>query len=89
MKTIVNFIFRQFPIVKQLDGYKTILAAVFILLSAVLGALPDVIALLPGYEALGQAQQVIEYVLKYLQQLLEMLGYSFAGAGLLGKWAKK
>ncbi len=89
MKAILNFLFQRLPIVKKLDGYKTIFAAVFIVLSALAGALVDIIPMFPGAAFLGDAQGLIMGALKGLQELLEMLGYTFAGAGLLGKWAKK
>lgn len=89
MKTILNFIFQRLPIVRELDGYKTLLAAIFIALSALSTALVDIVPLFPGYEFLGQAQASVAQALELMSKLFGYLGEGFAYGGLLGKWAKK
>lgn len=71
------------------DGFKTILGAAAVVLSALISFLLEVAPVFPEYPALDQVLAYAEMALEYVEYFLELFGYGYAGVGLFHKGVKK
>jgi len=88
MRKILLYIFSQTKLGKLLDGKKTYLGAVFVLLSALLQAFENLAPLFPDIPWFVQAAQQTHGALSELAVFLNDLGLGFLTVGVLHKTAK-
>ena len=75
-----------------LNGVKTAVGCVVIVVSYLVAMVTDLIPVLPQYPVLDQALDVLTIVLKYASQIAAYVGFTYAGVGALHKgvkWADK
>lgn len=74
MKKLLDLILSRLPVFKQLNGYKTYIAAALILLGALDTALVDIINLFPEAQYLITAKSLLLQAVQGLGRLAEILG---------------
>lgn len=84
IEKILNFILSKLP----LDGYKTIIGAVFLALAAGSAGLADVISLFPQNETLATVQHYLVVILDFVEHYGESIGIPVVYLGLIHKYIK-
>jgi hypothetical protein len=88
MRKILLYIFSQTKLGQMLDGKKTYLGAVFVLLAAALQVFENLAPLFPDVPFLIQAAQQTHGILTEVAVFLNDLGLGFLTVGVLHKTAK-
>ena len=89
MNSILMYVFSKTKVGKFLDGKKTIIGAVVIILVAAMETLEKLAPMFPNIAWLGQAAGQIKVLLASSEGVLEAVGVSFLALGVLHKQAKK
>ena len=71
------------------DKTKTILGAAFIIVSALIGFVNDLLPVLPDHASIDLILLYLSQALDIIEQISNILGYSFASIGLSHKVVKK
>lgn len=85
---IVMFIFSKTQVGKMLDGKKTIIGAVLVVLAAALEALKQLAPMFPQAPFLAEASSSLQALLGAVQPYLAELGVGFVAVGAVHKVAK-
>lgn len=88
MRKIILYLFSQTKLGKLLDGKKTYLGAVFVLLAAALQAFENLAPLFPDVPWFIQAAQQTHGIMSEIAVYLNDLGLGFLTVGVLHKSAK-
>ena len=88
MNKLILYIFSKTPVGKMLDGKKTVIGAVLVILAASMETLEKLAPLFPEASWVGEAAKSVGDVLKAVEPLVESLGLGFLTAGVLHKGAK-
>lgn len=88
MSKLLVYLFSKTSFGKMLDGKKTIIGAVFVLLAASLNALEGLAPLFPEHAWIGEAAKSLKDVTQQLAALLDSLGLGLLAVGVLHKGAK-
>ena len=91
MTTVLKWVNKLFglPFLRELDGYKEVLACILILFTALDTALIDIITLLPDVPVLAQIQTGLTKAVEFLGTLGELVGIPVLAAGALHRRAKE
>ena len=82
------WIFSQTKIGQMLDGKKTVIGAVFVLLAAVLQGVQAVVPMLPQYAWVGTFAAQFAGVMDQIEKVLNQVGLGMLTVGVLHKSAK-
>lgn len=88
MNRILMYLFSKTSFGKILDGKKTIIGAVLVIVVAALEALEKLAPMFPQYPVLKDASEAIVGALKTAEPFLETLGVGFLTVGVLHKGVK-
>lgn len=88
MNRILMYIFSQTSFGKFIDGKKTVIGAVLVIVAAALQALEQIAPMFPQYPWIADASKGIRDAVKAAEPVLETLGLSFLTLGVLHKGAK-
>lgn len=88
MNRIVMWIFSKTKIGQMLDGKKTVIGAVFIILANALSALKTIAPMFPQYGWLNDASVQLEGFLGGLEKVLNDVGLGLLTVGVLHKQVK-
>jgi len=88
MNSIFMYLFSKTRIGKLVDGKKTIIGAVLVVVVAALQALEQLAPMFPNAPWLGGASKAIIDALRTAEPVLETLGLSFLTVGVLHKGIK-
>lgn len=88
MNRILMYLFSKTSFGKILDGKKTIIGAVLVIVVAALEALEKLAPMFPQYPVLKSAAEAIVGALKAAEPFLETLGVGFLTVGVLHKGVK-
>lgn len=88
MNRLLVYLFSKTSFGKFLDGKKTVIGAVLIIVSAALEALEQIAPMFPQYPILKDAAEGTRSALKTVEPFLEPLGVGFLTVGVLHKSAK-
>jgi hypothetical protein len=88
MSSIFMYIFSKTRIGKLIDGKKTIIGAVLVIVVAALHALEQLAPMFPNAPWIGEASKGIIEALRTAEPVLETLGLSFLTVGVLHKSVK-
>jgi len=88
MNSIVMWIFSKTKIGQILDGKKTVIGAVFIILARALDALQTVAPMFPQYPWLSDAAGQMAGFMTQLESILNNLGFGLLTVGVLHKSVK-
>ena len=82
------YLFSKTRIGKLVDGKKTVIGAVLVIVVAALHALEQLAPMFPNAPWIGELSRGILEALRSIEPLLETLGLSFLTVGVLHKGAK-
>lgn len=82
MSSIVNFLLSKLPLFKQLNGYKTIIAAALIVIPALLGMFSDLLSLFPDASIIHSIMSALDSVQSLLQRLADIVGVPLLALGV-------
>ncbi|NBT57463.1 hypothetical protein EBT16_01650 [bacterium] len=88
MNKLILYIFSKTSFGKLLDGKKTVIGAVFVILAAALQALEQIAPMFPTVPWLQSAAVGLSGLLKGVEPILETLGVGFLSVGVLHKSVK-
>lgn len=88
MNKLILFIFSKTSLGKLIDGKKTVIGALFIIVAAALQALEQISPLFPQYAWLKDASEALAHAIRTAEPALEALGLGFLTAGVIHKNAK-
>lgn len=88
MNSILMYLFSKTKIGRLVDGKKTVIGAVVVIVVAALHALEQLAPMFPNQPWVKDAAQGISSALKASEPFLETLGLSFLTIGVLHKGAK-
>jgi hypothetical protein len=88
MNSVIMWIFSQTKIGQMLDGKKTVIGAVFVLLATVLQGIQLVVPMLPEYAWVGTFAAQFSTVMDQLEKILNDVGLGMLTVGVLHKNAK-
>jgi hypothetical protein len=88
MNAILMYLFSKTRIGKLVDGKKTVIGAVLVIVVAALHALEQLAPMFPNAPWIGELSRGILEALRNIEPLLETLGLSFLTVGVLHKGAK-
>lgn len=88
MNRILMYIFSKTSFGKILDGKKTVIGAILVIVVAALEALEKLAPMFPQYPMLVSASEAIVGALKAAEPFLETLGIGFLTAGVVHKGVK-
>ena len=88
MNSILMYLFSKTRIGKLVDGKKTVIGAVLVIVVAALHALEQLAPMFPNAPWIGELSRGILEALRSIEPLLETLGLSFLTVGVLHKGAK-
>lgn len=88
MNRILMYLFSKTSFGKLIDGKKTVIGAVLVIVVAALEALEKIAPMFPQALWIQSASQGIVAALKSLQPILESLGVGFLTVGVLHKGVK-
>jgi hypothetical protein len=88
MNKIMLYIFSKTALGRMVDGKKTIIGAVLIIMSAALQALEKIAPMFPQYPVIKDASEGLSGVFKAIEPMLENLGLGFLTAGIAHKSVK-
>lgn len=88
MNKLILWVFSKTKIGQLLDGKKTIIGAVFVILASLLDGLTAVAPMFPQYPWLGDFVMQFGSAMKTTEKLLNDLGLGFLSVGILHKSAK-
>jgi hypothetical protein len=88
MNRILIYIFSQTKFGKFIDGKKTVIGALLVIVAAGLQALEQIAPMFPQYPWIADASKGIREAIKSAEPVLEALGLSFLTLGVLHKGAK-
>jgi hypothetical protein len=88
MNRILMYLFSKTSFGKVIDGKKTVIGAVLVIVVAALEALEKLAPMFPQYPVLKDAAEGISGSLKGVQPILESLGVGFLTVGVVHKGVK-
>jgi len=88
MNKLLLYIFSYTKIGKMLDGKKTVIGAVFVILSAALQMFEQLAPMFPDMPWFVQAAQQTSGLIQILSKTLDEIGLGFLAVGVLHKTAK-
>ena len=81
---LLNSFLRKLP----LDGYKTALGAVLLVVAVASAGLSDIVQVFPQAESLGRIQHYLVLVLDFVENYAEIIGVPTVYLGLIHKYIK-
>lgn len=88
MNKLLLYIFSYTKVGKMLDGKKTLIGAVFVILSAALQMFQELAPMFPDFVWLQQAAQQTSGLINVLAKALDEIGLGFLAVGVMHKTAK-
>lgn len=88
MNRILVYIFSKTSFGKFLDGKKTVIGALLVIVAAALQALEQIAPMFPQYPWIKDASEGLRQAVKAAEPVLETLGVGFLTIGVLHKSAK-
>jgi len=88
MNRILVYLFSKTSFGKFVDGKKTVIGALLIIVAAALQALEQIAPMFPQYPWLADASRGLRDAIKAAEPILETLGLGFLTVGVLHKGAK-
>jgi hypothetical protein len=88
MNRILVYIFSKTSFGKFIDGKKTVIGAVLVIVAAALQALEQIAPMFPQYPWIADATKGLREAVKASEPILETLGLGFLTVGVLHKGAK-
>ena len=88
MNRILVYLFSQTSFGRFVDGKKTVIGALLIIVAAGLQALEQIAPMFPQYPWLADASKGLKDAIKAAEPILETLGLGFLTVGVLHKGAK-
>lgn len=88
MNRILVYLFSKTSFGKFIDGKKTVIGALLIIVAAGLQALEQIAPMFPQYPWLADASRGLREAIKAAEPILETLGLGFLTVGVLHKGAK-
>ena len=88
MNRLILYIFSKTSFGRFVDGKKTVIGAVLIIVAAALQALEQIAPMFPQYPWLVDASKGLREAIKTAEPALEALGLGFLTVGVLHKGAK-
>jgi hypothetical protein len=88
MNRILVYIFSKTSIGRFVDGKKTVIGALLIIVAAGLQALEQIAPMFPQYTWIADASKGLREAIKAAEPILETLGLGFLTIGVLHKGAK-
>lgn len=88
MNKLLLYIFSYTKIGKMLDGKKTLIGAMFVILSAALQMFQELAPMFPDVPWFVQAAQQTSGIISMLSKTLDEIGLGFLAVGVLHKSAK-
>ncbi|MFN4894199.1 MAG: hypothetical protein ACK5HO_00260 [Pseudomonadota bacterium] len=88
MNKILVYLFSKTALGKKIDGKKTYIGAVLVLIASALHALEGLAPLFPEHAWIGQAAKGLKDLAQQLAALLDTLGLGMLAVGVLHKRAK-
>lgn len=88
MNRILVYIFSKTSFGKFIDGKKTVIGALLVIVAAALQALEQIAPMFPQYPWIKDASKALSEAVKASEPVLETLGLGFLTIGVLHKGAK-
>jgi hypothetical protein len=88
MNRILVYLFSKTSFGRFVDGKKTVIGALLIIVAAALQALEQIAPMFPQYPWLADASRGLRDAIKAAEPILETLGLGFLTVGVLHKGAK-
>ena len=88
MNRILVYLFSQTSFGRFVDGKKTVIGALLIIVAAGLQALEQIAPMFPQYTWIADASRGLREAIKAAEPILETLGLGFLTVGVLHKGAK-
>lgn len=88
MNRILIYIFSKTSFGKFVDGKKTVIGALLIIVAAGLQALEQIAPMFPQYPWIAEVSKATREAIKTAEPILETLGLGFLTVGVLHKGAK-
>lgn len=88
MNRILIYLFSKTSFGKFVDGKKTVIGALLIIVAAGLQALEQIAPMFPQYPWIADASKALREAIKTAEPVLETLGLGFLTIGVLHKGAK-
>jgi len=88
MNRILIYLFSKTSFGKFVDGKKTVIGALLIIVAAGLQALEQIAPMFPQYSWIADASKALREAIKTAEPVLETLGLGFLTVGVLHKGAK-
>lgn len=88
MGKLINFIFSKTPLFKVIDGKKTTIGAILVVMASCLQALERLAVLFPEHAWIAEAAKSTGEALDGLAQVLDSVGLGFLAAGVVHKGVK-
>lgn len=88
MNRILVYLFSQTSFGKFIDGKKTVIGALLVIVAAALQALEQISPMFPQYPWLADATKGLREAVKASEPILETLGLGFLTVGVLHKGVK-